>query len=121
MKKILVIDDEEMMLDMMQQTLQRAGYAVSTATDGMEGMEIFQNEQIDLIITDIFMPRKEGISVVYDLREKHPDAKIVAVSGGGRLNSKDYLGYAEKLGADRTLAKPFSKSEILQVVKELVG
>jgi len=121
MKKILVIDDEEMMLDMMRQILQRAGYTVLTATDGMEGMDIFQQEEIDLIITDIFMPRKEGISVVYDLREKHPNAKIVAISGGGRLNSKDYLRYAEKLGADRTLAKPFSKSEILNIVDELVG
>ncbi|NOY58004.1 MAG: response regulator [Calditrichaeota bacterium] len=121
MKKILVIDDEEMILDMLKQILEREGYEVLTASDGTEGMDAFQHRQIDLVITDIFMPRKEGISVVYDLREKYPETKIVAISGGGRLDSKDYLRYAEKLGADQTLAKPFSRSEILKVVEALVG
>ena len=75
----------------------------------------------DVVITDIFMPEKEGIETILAIRHEFPEARIIAISGGGEGSRFSYLCYARQLGATRTLAKPFSPSQLLGVIEEMLG
>lgn len=116
--QILVIEDDRAVRELMLHTLSRAGYRVLSAEDGNEGMNIFRSEHPDLVITDIVMPQKEGFETIMALRKEQPDVKVIAMSGGGRHGTEDYLSVARKLGACRTVAKPFLREEMLRVVRE---
>lgn len=121
MARILVIDDDVQVLDMLYQTLTREGYDVLTASDGREGMRLFREAPVDLIITDLIMPEKEGIETIIELRRDFPDVKIIAMSGGGRIVTKDYLHMAKILGVQQTFAKPVSREQLLSAIFELIG
>ena len=121
MARVLVIEDDVEMRSMMMCTLDRAGYETIGACDGREGLTSFRRTPADLIITDIFMPEMDGVETIIELRHDFPDARIIAVSGGGRLLCGDYLPLAEKLGARRTLRKPFSPPELLKAVEETLA
>jgi DNA-binding NtrC family response regulator len=69
-----------------------------------------------LVITDIIMPDQEGIATIRDIRAIDPEAKIIAMSGGGRRNNFEFLGYTEKLGAMASLEKPFTRQQLLETV-----
>ena len=84
MARILIIDDEEKFRKMLRQMLERAGHEVVEAPDGKEGVKLYREKLTDLIITDIFMPEKEGIQTIKELKRDFPEAKIIAISGGGR-------------------------------------
>ena len=116
MATILIIDDEAQMLTLYRAILEREGFRVVESTDGNKGIEICRNESIDLVITDIIMPGKEGIETILELRQEFPKMGIVAVSGGGRLGPDNYLLLAEKMGAQRALSKPFKREELLKAV-----
>ena len=118
---IVVIDDDEDLRDSLQIVLEREGYRVFSASDGAAGAEIYRLEKADLVITDIIMPIKEGLETITELHREFPDVKIIAISGGGRVGLKNYLEWAEVLGAHHVLAKPFSRSEILNSVKKVLG
>lgn len=120
MARILIIDDEDLSRNMLSQALTRAGYDVSTACDGTEGIELFRSVLADLIITDILMPGKEGLETIMELRRDFPDVKIIAMSGGGRTGNLNFLDIAERLGAQRTLQKPFHLQDVLQLVQEVL-
>lgn len=105
---------------MLRLTLHEFDHTVIEARDGIEGLANYPAEGVDLVITDIVMPGKEGIEVITELRRRHPGLKIMAVSGGGRIGSTDYLRIATFLGAARVLAKPFSTQEFLEAVNELL-
>lgn len=115
-KRILVIDDNDMIRDMMCTILVDAGYRVVAAANGKEGLDALAAQPIDLILTDILMPEKEGIETIIEVRKIRPDMKIVAISGGGRVHNFDPLVIAGKIGADVTLAKPFEPEDLLAVV-----
>lgn len=119
--RILVIDDEAPVRTLLQTVLERAGYEVSTASDGDKGMRNYKNDPADLIITDIVMPEKEGIELIRELKAVQPDVKIFAISGGGRVAANPYLMLATKLGAMRTFAKPVKPDVLLSAVEEVVG
>jgi DNA-binding response OmpR family regulator len=118
---ILIIDDDPQILDMLSQTLEREGYEVITASDGKEGLRLYRENPVDLIITDIIMPGKEGIETIMDLRRDFPHVKIIAISGGGQIDAEQYLSMAQKLGAQRTFIKPFERAELLKAIMELLG
>jgi len=120
-RRILVIDDEAQIRDMLGQMLTREGYEVIHASNGKEGMKICREQKIDLIITDIIMPEKDGIEMILEIRLHLPHLKVIAISGGGRLGPDGYLEMAKKLGAQRAFFKPFNRKEILDAVHELVG
>jgi YesN/AraC family two-component response regulator len=82
MAKILVFDDEPSILLMLKKMLEKAGHEVDVALNGREGMEIFEINKPDLLITDIIMPQKEGLETILELRRKYPELKIIAISGG---------------------------------------
>lgn len=121
MKKILLIDDDPALRSAVAQSLARSGYQVVEAGNGAEGLSIYRADPADLIITDIVMPEKEGLETIMELRKEFPSVKVIAISGGGRNRPGDYLPVAKRLGANRALAKPFSRSELLAVVRELLG
>ena len=120
MARILIIDDEDQPRRMLQQVLIRAGYEVVEARDGNQGLQLFRVSQTDLIITDILMPEKEGLETIIDLRREFPAVKIIAISGGGRTGNLNFLEVAKRLGAQRTLQKPFELQEMLAAVRDLL-
>ncbi len=120
MDSVLIIEDDEYVQQMLKQTFERSGYEVATASNGRIGIQLFQGKPFDVVITDLIMPEMEGIETISKLRKDNPDVKIIAISGGGRNNSDDYLHLAEKIGATRTFAKPVDRNELLKAVKELI-
>jgi DNA-binding response OmpR family regulator len=116
MPKILVIDDDALVRHTISRILERSGYQVVLAEDGAEGVAKFRNERPDLVITDLIMPEKEGIETIIEMRREDPAARIIAVSGGGRLGAMDFLVVAHKLGAGEILRKPFEPAELLGCV-----
>jgi CheY-like chemotaxis protein len=116
MTNILVVDDEELVRVTLCQMLEQAGYEVIEAANGNQALRVFQEQEVDLVVTDIFMPEKEGIETIRELRKLRPDIKIIAISGGGRTGDLDYLELAKDLGAKRALTKPFKREEVLSAV-----
>ena len=120
MPRILIIDDESIIRDLLVNILEREGYETETAVSGIDGMKIQQENPADLIITDIIMPEKEGLETIMDLRRNFHNVKIIAMSGGGRIDSETYLQIAKSMGAIKTIAKPIYRNEILKTVRELL-
>jgi len=120
MNRILVIDDDQEVRNLICELLIRAGYEVDSAADGQEGIHQFRNRKADLIITDLFMPVKEGLETIIDLRREFPDLKIIAISGGNREGMGNYLKTAELCGASRIFHKPFENNELLAAIDDLL-
>jgi DNA-binding response OmpR family regulator len=121
MARILIIDDDDQVRKMLRLTLNAAGFDVVEAQDGKVAMKFFnQDPLVDLVITDLIMPEKEGIEMIIELRKDFPKVPIIAISGGGRIDPNDYLVLAKKLGAQITLEKPFSRKDIIEAVNELI-
>ena len=83
-------------------------------------MNKYRNEQPDLVVTDIVMPEKEGIETIMELRALDPDVRIIAISGGGRINPEDYLSWAQKFGVQHTFTKPVDRDSLLAAVDSLL-
>lgn len=118
MARILIIDDEPQIRSMLTLMLEREGYEVVEASDGVAGIKLYRQNPADLIITDLIMPNKDGIGMIIDLKKEFPDVKIIAMSGGGLNKPDGYLKGAKKLGAACTLTKPIDREEMLRAVKE---
>jgi len=120
MALILIIDDEPQIRSMLKLMLERDGYEVAEAPDGVEGIRIYRQNPADLIITDLIMPNKDGIGVIIDLKKEFPNVKIIAMSGGGLNKPEGYLKGAKKLGAAYTLTKPIDRGEMLKAIKDVL-
>ena len=120
MARILIIDDEPQIRSMLKLMLERDGYEVVEAPDGVEGINVYRQNPADLIITDLIMPNKDGIGMIIELKKEFPDVKIIAMSGGGLNKPEGYLKGAKKLGAARTLTKPIDREEMLKAVKDIL-
>ena len=121
MAKILVIDDDQQVRGMIKLTLERDGFEVVEAGDGNEAIEVYCREEFDLVITDIVMPGKEGIETIMELLGINPQAKIIAISGGGRINPEDYLKWARRFGVTHTFTKPVERTKLLAAIDELLS
>jgi DNA-binding response OmpR family regulator len=117
MTRILVIDDDVRIREVIADTLSAEGYAVTQAINGAEGTTKFRAEPFDLIITDLYMPEKEGLETIIELRREFPRLKILAVSGA----HTEQLRIAKLLGADRTLSKPFDIADLIDAVNGLLA
>lgn len=122
MKKIVVIDDDIQCNRMVCRILENAGYGVRAALNGVEGLKMCIQERPDLVITDLYMPEKDGLETIMELRQTDQKISILAISGGS-LNIKiaDMLNAAEMFGADAIMAKPVHLQTFLLQVKELLG
>ena len=121
MKNILVIDDNEHILKMMCALLNRSGYTVFSAMNGVQGLKAYYAHTPDLVITDLIMPDKEGLEVIMELTRQEPRPKIIAISGEGRMGPQSYLPMADALGADHVLEKPFHPDELMDSVERLLA
>ena len=121
MKQIVIADDDDALRSTLQRLLERRGYSVRTAEDGGAALHLIEERVPDLLISDIIMPTHEGMELLFEMKERFAGVKILMISGGGRIDSKDYLTMASKLGASSTLAKPFTDEELLAVVEGLCG
>jgi len=117
---ILLIDDDDDFRSMLKKLLEKNGYGVYDAPNGMDGMEIIGKVKIDLVVTDIIMPDMDGIETIMKIRSLYPDTKMIAISGGGRIGPTDYLNAAKALGASGILTKPFPNEEFLGQVSALL-
>ena len=120
MAKVLVIDDDSSFRRMIRMILTRMRHDVVEAQDGNEGVKSFKAEQPDLVISDMVMPDKEGIQTIQEIRALMPDARIIAISGGGVSADGDHLTAALKLGANLILSKPFRPAELTAMVEQLL-
>jgi CheY-like chemotaxis protein len=117
---ILVIDDDPELRSVVREMLEGGGYAVLEASDGHAGVQICQTNALDLVITDLLMPEHDGYATIRTLRTVCPHAKIIAISGAGPIGQRDMLAFAAFAGADRTLAKPVRRADLLAAVQELL-
>lgn len=120
-KRVLLIEDDAELLLMMAAALDAAGYAVASAADGRQGLKLFAQSPVDLVVTDMIMPVKDGVETITALKETDGRVKIIAISGGFRVGPLDYLALARHMGADETLAKPFSLDELVAAADRLLS
>ncbi len=118
MKRILVIDDEELILNFLRDLLVEEGFEVLTARNGEEGLALFDTNPADLVITDIIMPVKDGLDTILELKKKAPELPVIAISAGGNIPKERYLAVAGYMKNTKTLAKPFTRDQIISAVKE---
>jgi len=121
MALIMVIDDEELIRSVLTAILELEGHTVATFSGADEALRMLGTLAPDLVITDIVMPRKEGIELIVELRKSRPSLTIIAISGGGAQGGQGYLKIAGVLGAFRTLKKPFSRAEIIAAVNDALA
>jgi DNA-binding response OmpR family regulator len=119
MARILLVDDAVDLRNALVYALQSEGHVVAAADDGEQGMALQRGFNADVLITDIFMPNKDGIETIQEFKEMSPGARIVVMSASNRLNSSTYLTIARELGVDEVMNKPFSIQELLDVVARL--
>jgi len=120
--RLLVTDDNSDMRESMRLLLERAGYQVVLAGDGMRALELQRAQPADVLITDIFMPEADGLETIARFKQDFPQVRIVAMSGGGVrvCGSANYLQTAEAAGADAVLEKPFEPRALLEILDSLV-
>jgi DNA-binding response OmpR family regulator len=131
MTRVIVIDDEEDIRNVLKVILERAGFDVDVAASADDGLDLMRDKKADVVITDIIMPGKDGVDAVYDIRMEFPSAKIIVISGGGNvvpqeyepiaIKTSAYLASASAAGADLSLTKPFDRKELVDAVKTLAG
>lgn len=120
MAKVLLVEDDELVRDMLTQVLQRASHETICAANGEEAMEQLKQVKPDIMITDIIMPKKSGIALIAEVKTHHPDMEIIAISGGGRLDPIGYLDLSETLGAAVSFEKPIDNSALLMAIDLLL-
>ena len=120
MKRILLVDDDDPLRQTCARILTRAGFQVIEVCNGNEAIATLRVTSVDLMITDLIMPEKEGIEVISAVRISHPGLPIIAISGGGRVSAGDYLEIAQKIGANVALAKPFSGATLIAEINRLL-
>ena len=119
MARILVIDDDRNIQTVLHDILSHFGHDVQVAVDGLEGLARYRDCHPDLVITDIFMPERNGLDVILDLAPNN--ANIIAMSGGGDLDRGDYLDDAIQFGARCGLRKPFTVNALIEAVNKLIA
>ncbi len=114
MAHVLVVDDEQMDRVMLKRILEGAGHEVYLASEGEQGFKTYLKNDIEIIITDLEMPRVDGLEFIESVRALFPRAAIIAVSGKGQT----VLDEAKRMGAFAALTKPFDPEELLNTIAE---
>ena len=117
MAKILIIDDDMIVRDMLLQMMEMEGIDTVSAENGRIALKIIQDTSLDLIITDIVMPEKDGIETIIAIKKLKPQIPIIALSGGGKITPEVYLEMAQKLGARYSFTKPVDRKHLLMAVQ----
>jgi CheY-like chemotaxis protein len=119
---ILLVEDEELLRAGVQEVLEIQGYKVITAPDGQQALACLGAETIDLIITDLVMPKMDGVDFVKQLREVKPDLPVIVVSGSTRNIMQRYgIDSIQVPGANASLPKPFKSVDLIEQVRQLLA
>jgi CheY-like chemotaxis protein len=118
MALVLVVDDEEPIREILREALESVGHRVLTASDGREALRAYHEQQPDVVITDIVMPRRSGIDLVLELSRLSPPPRVIAISG---VTGKPFLDAAREANVARTFVKPFDVMVVVRTVTELAG
>jgi CheY-like chemotaxis protein len=121
MAHILVIDDDPVVRRVVTLALEAAGHSVLRCENGRKAVAYLQHDHADLLITDIVMPEMDGVETLRAARQLDPNLPILAISGGGSFDPKDYLGIAQAFGATAILSKPFRPTELMDLVSQLLA
>lgn len=122
MANILVVDDERMIRDIVRDMLEKHDHGVTEAVNGKHALQLCQENEYDLIITDLVMPEQSGIDFIMQMTQEKPGLKILAISGNGNVAGRpDYLPVAKLVGADSILEKPFRELEFIRKVDTLLS
>jgi CheY-like chemotaxis protein len=131
MQNILVIDDEPDVRDAVKRVLDRAGYSVRTVDNATDALVELKRVATDVVITDIIMPKIDGVQAIESIRKAFPSVRIIAISGGGNfgistyqptaITTTAYLASAEVAGAHLALTKPFESGDLIQAVEKVLG
>jgi CheY-like chemotaxis protein len=120
MAHILVIDDDPVLRRVITLALEGAGHSVLRCENGRKAIDFLSHEHADLLITDIVMPEMDGVETVRAARRLLPDLPILAISGGGSFDPKDYLGLAQVFGANAVMPKPLRPADLIELVGKLL-
>ena len=118
---ILLVDDDDLFRGMLSEALTGEGFYVREASEGCQGIKRYEEQSADIVITDLVMPEKEGLEMIVEIKRLNPGVRIIAISGGGRGSSQNYLKLAKAFGAQIVLAKPFSHREILEAISQVLA
>ncbi len=117
MNRIAIIEDDIVIRESLKEILELNGYQVLAVDSGLDLIKRINEFHPDVLITDIIMPDKDGIEIIIEAKKLYPDIILIAISGGGRIDSESYLNTAKYLGADATLKKPFTHAQLLDLLK----
>ncbi len=117
-KRVLVIDDDDYVRDLYRDALEEQDFAVETAENGKVGVEKYLAFTPNAVILDVLMPDQEGVETIRELRKLDTAAKVIAVSGGGKIQAKNYLDMMRHFGAVETFEKPVSMERLIASIKE---
>ena len=121
MVRILLVDDDDLSRGAVHRMLERGGYSVYSTGQGSQAILRYKTDPSDLVITDLIMPETDGLEIIQELRRVDPAVKILAISGGGRVDADEYLSVALKFGAIEVLPKPFTGQELKQAVERALA
>lgn len=117
---ILLIEDDKELRALIRDALTRKDFNVLEADNGKEALALFKAGITELVVTDLIMPEEDGLKVIMNIREKKPEIKVIAISGGGKAGPGSYLNLAKALGADAVFSKPFSINTLVEKVENLL-
>jgi CheY-like chemotaxis protein len=120
MKRVLIVDDNADGRESLRVLLELSGYEAATAGDGAQALDMMRAAPADVVVTDIFMPTKDGVETIVAIRKEFPSVPIIAMSGAASY-TVDYLSVARELGAERILRKPFETQQLLDTLKQVLG
>jgi YesN/AraC family two-component response regulator len=121
MATILIVDDIDYVRKSIRSILQAKGYTILEASDGNEAIELIRKNKIDLLITDVVMPKKGGIEALLEHRDELAQTKKIIITGEVTKQSTAFVTLASTLGVKKVLYKPFEKEELVSAVEELIG
>jgi len=117
---VLVVDDFQEIREGLSSVLNQHGYETVEASNAREAKFLFEILPVELVVTDIYMPEKDGLQLIGELRKFDPNAKIIAMSGGGGPHFPECLEQAKGLGASKTLTKPFDQINFVEMVHAVI-
>lgn len=121
MASILVIDDNPEFREILRIHLEANGHRTVLASNGEQGLQLLEREAVDIVLTDILMPQRDGVEVLREAKRRWPALPVIAISGGGWIGANELLTMAEKLGADQVLQKPVRRDDLIRAVDEALS
>lgn len=116
--KILIVDDDPDIRDLLRLFLEREGHTVLEADNGKSGIELQRSNSCEILICDLIMPVQEGIETIAQFKDEFPAVGVIAISGGGKIGAESYLTVAKQLGAWKVFMKPIDRERLVSVIKE---